>query len=206
MKNSNQQGFAAVAVVVALLLTLAAGIAGGFYIKNQSDLTGVKSTPSKLANLTNEQSTDSSKQAGTEQTIQEATPIPTPTFTPTPIPTSTPTPKPTKAPTPTTAPAPAQTQGNGQLSLTATSNESGKVQLNWNFSGTPGSGFKTVYNTAPDPTYPQNTWHYWSDNSKRDDVFEGLPSGQKLYFRVGVYVGGENPVSLYSNNVEVTVK
>jgi len=198
-----EKGFAPILGVIVIVLVLGLGLTGGFLIKDQIDLMNVVPGANKLADLTQEQSTNSAKQPEVEQTITEATPIPTPTSTPTPIPTSTPTPKPTKAVIPTTAPA---TTVNNQLTLTAVSNEAGRVQLNWSFSGTPGSGFKTVYNTSPNPTYPQNTWHYLDNNSKRDDVFEGLPSGQKLYFRVGVYVGGENPVSLYSNNVEVTVK
>ncbi|MFH0936986.1 MAG: hypothetical protein V1808_01690 [Candidatus Daviesbacteria bacterium] len=198
-KPNSSHGFAAIAAIIGIVLALGVGLGTGYWISNQHPFSEVTSPPERLANQVEEESTKSGDNLDLKEQIQKATPIPT--STPIPTPTSTPTPKPTAIP-----PTPkVSSETNKTLTLSAVSQEPGKVKLNWNFEGTLGSGFKTAYSKDPNPTYPEDTWHYL-DNSKREDVFEGLSSGEKYHFRVGIYVGGENPVSLYSNDIEVTVK
>lgn len=94
-----------------------------------------------------------------------------------------------------------------QLTLTAVSQEPGQVRLNWTTKGISAPiGFKTAYSQNPNPTYPQDTWHYLSSPDAREDTFTKLPSGQTLHFRVGVYVGGEKGAYPYSNDIAITVK
>ncbi|MFA5933549.1 MAG: fibronectin type III domain-containing protein [Microgenomates group bacterium] len=94
---------------------------------------------------------------------------------------------------------------SGTLSLTAASNESGKVSMNWTLNGDPINGFKEVWSEDANPTYPEDHWNYDSDTNLRNYTFSGLSSGQTLHFRVGVYKSGQG-VTTYSNDVTVTVK
>lgn len=94
---------------------------------------------------------------------------------------------------------------SGTLSLTASSNESGKVSMSWTLNGDPINGFKEVWSTDANPTYPEDHWNYDSDTGLRTYTFSGLPSGQTLHFRVGIYKSGQG-VTTYSNDVTVTVK
>jgi len=94
---------------------------------------------------------------------------------------------------------------SGTLNLTAASNESGKVSMNWTLNGDPINGFKVVWADHANPTYPEDHWDYRDNTSLRNYTWEGLPSGQTLHFRVGIYKGGQG-VTTYSNDVTVTVK
>ncbi|MDD2823482.1 MAG: hypothetical protein PHQ59_05380 [Candidatus Daviesbacteria bacterium] len=94
---------------------------------------------------------------------------------------------------------------SGALNLSASSNESGKVSMSWTLNGDPINGFKEVWSEHSNPTYPEDHWNYDSDTNLRSYTFSGLPSGQTLHFRVGIYKSGQG-VTTYSNDVTVTVK
>ncbi len=94
---------------------------------------------------------------------------------------------------------------NTSLSLSATSDEPGKVKLNWTLNGEPINGFKEVWADHENPTYPEDHWNYNDSNNLRSYTWNELPSGQTLHFRVGVYKSGQG-VTTYSNDVTVTVK
>lgn len=106
---------------------------------------------------------------------------------------------------PTGSTASTSNNSNQTLNLTASSNETGKVTMNWTLNGDGANGFKEVWSTDANPTYPEDHWHYDSSTGLRTFDFSELPSGQTLHFRVGIY-GFDGKVSTYSNDVTVTVK
>lgn len=106
---------------------------------------------------------------------------------------------------PTATAVPTISNNSGQLNLTAGSNEPGKVSMSWTLNGDAANGFKEVWADHANPTYPEDHWNYDSDTNLRSYTFSGLPSGQTLHFRVGVYKSGQG-VTTYSNDVTVTVK
>ena len=78
------------------------------------------------------------------------------------------------------------------------------VKLKWDISGGKApKGFKIVKDTKSDPTYPSDDdWEYESDEDTRSFKWtKNIEDGEKYYFRVCVYKGGE--CGTYSNNVSV---
>ena len=69
-------------------------------------------------------------------------------------------------------------------------------------------GFKVVVDTDKNPVYPGNQYHYYSESSKRNDVWKDddgsmkLKSGNTYHFRVCIYKGGS--CGAYSNDVSVS--
>lgn len=72
-------------------------------------------------------------------------------------------------------------------SMTATYTGSNSVQVSWSLSGAWTTGYKVVWDTNANPTYPEDSWHYVFSTS---DTVTGLTSGQTYHFRVCLYNGG----------------
>ncbi|MDQ7814660.1 MAG: SH3 domain-containing protein [Patescibacteria group bacterium] len=93
----------------------------------------------------------------------------------------------------------ADDESDKSISLSVTTSGD-KASLNWSLSGFDSDmGFKVVVSENPNPVYPGNDYHYYSESSKRSDTWGGLESGQTYHFRVCEYLGGK--CGVYSNDV-----
>ncbi|MFH1839227.1 MAG: SH3 domain-containing protein [Patescibacteria group bacterium] len=91
--------------------------------------------------------------------------------------------------------------GDGSINLTG-SVQDGKVYVNWVVNGVDvPMGFKIVKSEDPNPVYPGDTYHYYSETNKRSDTWSGL-SGT-YHFRVCQYLGGA--CGVYSNDIELSL-
>lgn len=92
-------------------------------------------------------------------------------------------------------------QADGELQLTASSDDN-TVKLNWQLSEAEApSGFRTLMSGTNDPTYPDSTYHKISANTFTDS-WSDLDSGD-YYFRVCVYENME--CVLYSSTEKITI-
>lgn len=90
----------------------------------------------------------------------------------------------------------------GTISLQAKATDNG-VSLFWTLTGMQSpKGFKVVWASMPQPTYPGSDYHYLTNPDTRSDTVIGLSSGKTYYFRVCEYLGGS--CGVYSNEVSVT--
>jgi hypothetical protein len=84
--------------------------------------------------------------------------------------------------------------------------KSGNVaSLNWSLDGYSSMGFKVVWSTNSSPVYPSrdgDSFHYYSEASKRSDTVPDLSSGKTYYFRVCEYLGGK--CGVYSNEISLS--
>lgn len=91
--------------------------------------------------------------------------------------------------------------------LSAVSSESGKVNVSWVISDSQTkAGFKVCLSENANPSYPAKSpdrCDYINNNNARSYEVKELTSGRTYHFRVGVY---DNGVSVYSNDITVTVK
>lgn len=96
---------------------------------------------------------------------------------------------------------PEENTGNSSKSINLNIATSGaKASLTWSVQNfTSAMGFKVVVSENPNPVYPGNDYHYYSESSKRSDTWGGLESGQTYHFRVCEYLGGK--CGVYSNDV-----
>jgi hypothetical protein len=89
------------------------------------------------------------------------------------------------------------------INLTTTSQTTGQVNLNWSITGgNAKDGFKLCYADHSNPTYPESNCK-WQNAETRSYIWN-LASGNTYHFRVGILANGK--ISVYSNNVEATVK
>ncbi len=99
---------------------------------------------------------------------------------------------------------PSSVSYSGNISLGAPVREATKVILNWTATNQDQvGGWKVVYSTSPNPTYPEHTANYASP-SDRSTTFKDLPSGT-YYFRVGAWIDSKVTNSAYSNQVQITI-
>ncbi len=98
-----------------------------------------------------------------------------------------------------TVETPSTSNTDKSISLTVGTYD-GKASLNWSVSGfTSEMGFKVVVSENPNPVYPGNDYHYYSESEKRSDTWGGFESGNTYHFRVCEYLGGK--CGVYSNDV-----
>ncbi len=89
--------------------------------------------------------------------------------------------------------------------LTGSSNEQGKVTLQWYISGlTIPEGVKVLKNDKPSLSFPANAYAYISEQNTNSQTVHNLQSGSTYYFRVCRYVNGL--CDFYSNEIAVTVR
>lgn len=81
--------------------------------------------------------------------------------------------------------------------------EKDTVYLDWKLDeGTANNGYRVVMSTEnEDPTYPEDTNHFISNNEALSDTWKNLKKG-KYHFRVGLY-DGKGAILKYSNNVTI---
>lgn len=78
------------------------------------------------------------------------------------------------------------------------------VHLNWSVNQTNVSkGFKVVYDTVADPTFPQDESIFVADSSSRRLAFKLRSTGDEYHFRVCQYTG--RGCGVYSNNIKLFV-
>jgi hypothetical protein len=186
-------------ILLVVVLAVAAGWGFGFAAGIQDALQGNKATiisPSTTSS-SSAQLQESSPAAQTNislETVKKATPTPSPTPKPTP-----------KVVEKTKVTTSDSQENNGTVSLSAVSNETGKVSLSWTVTGEAKGGFKAIWAENENPVYPGDHAEYQNPDA-RSYTFKDLPSGKTLHFRVGIYTGGDPKISSYSNDVTVTVK
>ncbi|MFA6429946.1 MAG: SH3 domain-containing protein [Patescibacteria group bacterium] len=96
-----------------------------------------------------------------------------------------------------------QLSTNGALTLKATTNER-NVKLAWSTEGLEApNGFKVVMATHANPIYPGDEYHYLTDASAREHLWEALEPGRTYHFRVCQYLSGS--CGVYSNNIAVRI-
>jgi hypothetical protein len=186
-------------ILLVVMLAIAAGWGFGFAAGIQDALKGNKATiisPATTASSSS-QLQESSPAAETDSSLEM-------------LKKATPTPKPSPVPTPKVVEKVKTTHTDtedhgGTVSLSAVSNETGKVSLSWTVNGDAKSGFKAIWSENENPVYPGDHAEYQNPDT-RSYTFKDLPSGKTLHFRVGIYTGGDPKISSYSNDVTVTVK
>lgn len=103
-------------------------------------------------------------------------------------------------PTPTPTPQPT----TPSIYLTGTKVDGG-ISLSWNVKNlTVSNGFKIVYSTSANPTYPENSYAaYISDSSTRKYTWS-VKDGKTYHIRVCRYVPDQGKCDFYSNDISVT--
>lgn len=82
--------------------------------------------------------------------------------------------------------------------------ENEKVYLDWKLEdGQARNGYRVVMNTEEEPTYPEHTNHFISNNETYNDIWPNLEPGT-YHFRVGLY-DGTGGILKYSNDVSIII-
>lgn len=98
----------------------------------------------------------------------------------------------------------APTTQSASISLSSVTPHSyGKFKVQWNASGDTSQGFKVIYNTGGNPSYPNDNPVYIGDSGQRSATVSGLAAGT-YYVRVCRYTG--SGCDSYSNQMQVTVE
>jgi hypothetical protein len=93
---------------------------------------------------------------------------------------------------------------NNEIELSARAIGNNAVNFEWKVGNTAAEsseGWRILYGTEPNPTYP-STWWFERSKPHRQKLWSGLPAGH-AYFRLCQVIG--DACMIYSNNVEVDI-